>query len=117
MSSNCCYLPKEEVWEKKIATMIVKMEILEFTSKEAAAPLMSLAAPLWFLNFGKNPNSGIFFRNFEFFENFENYELKTSSIDATPIFIFCPPGCVKMPELQLPGRRLQQVRQCLRVQP
>ena len=23
-------------------------EILEFTSKEAAAPLMSLAAPLWF---------------------------------------------------------------------
>ena len=23
MSSNCCYLPKEEVWEKKIATMII----------------------------------------------------------------------------------------------
>ena len=35
----------------------------------------------------------------------------------TPIFIFCQPGCVKMPELQLPGRGLQQVRQCLRVQP
>ena len=26
----------------------LKMEILEFTSKEAAAPLISLAAPLWF---------------------------------------------------------------------
>ena len=37
----------------------LKMEILEFTSKEAAAPLMSLAAPLWF---------------WKFFENFENYE-------------------------------------------
>ena len=31
----------------------LKMEILEFTSKEAAAPLMSLAAPLWFWNFWK----------------------------------------------------------------
>ena len=27
------------------------MEILEFTGKEAAAPLMSLAAPLWFWKF------------------------------------------------------------------
>ena len=26
----------------------LKMEILELTSKEAAAPLMSLAAPVWF---------------------------------------------------------------------
>ena len=31
----------------------LKMEILEFTSKEAAAPLMSLAAPLWFWKFWK----------------------------------------------------------------
>ena len=30
---------------------IIKMEILEFTSKEAAAPLMSLTAPLWFWKF------------------------------------------------------------------
>merc|ERR1712126_601137 len=29
----------------------LKMEILEFTSKEVAAPLMSLAAPLWFWKF------------------------------------------------------------------
>ena len=51
-------------------------EILEFTSKEAAAPLMSLAAPLWFWKFWKKIlDFGIFFRNFEFFENFENYEL------------------------------------------
>ena len=54
----------------------LKMEILEFTSKEAAAPLMSLAAPLWFWKFWKKIlDFGIFFRNFEFFENFENYEL------------------------------------------
>ena len=47
----------------------LKMEILEFTSKEAAAPL-------WFWNFWeKNLDFGIFFRNFDFFENFENYEL------------------------------------------
>ena len=31
----------------------LKMEILEFTSKEAAAPLMSVAAPLWFWKFWK----------------------------------------------------------------
>ena len=54
----------------------LKMEVLEFTSKEAAAPLMSLAAPLWFWKFWKKIlDFGIFFRNFEFFENFENYEL------------------------------------------
>ena len=45
----------------------LKMEILEFTSKEAAAPLMSLAAPLWFWKFWKKIlDFGIFFRNFEF---------------------------------------------------
>ena len=54
----------------------LKMEILEFTSKKAAAPLMSLAAPLWLRKFWKKIlDFGIFFRNFEFFENFENYEL------------------------------------------
>ena len=31
----------------------LKMEILEFTSKEAVAPLMSLAAPLWYWKFWK----------------------------------------------------------------
>ena len=50
----------------------LKMEILEFTSKEAAAPLMSLAAPLWFWKFWKkNLDFGILFGNFEFFENYE----------------------------------------------
>ena len=54
----------------------LKMEILEVTSKEAVAPLMSLAAPFWFWNFRKKIlDFGIFFWNFEFFENFETYEL------------------------------------------
>ena len=54
----------------------VKLEILEFTCKEAAAPLMSLAAPLRVWKFWKIIlDFGIFFRNLEFFENFENYEL------------------------------------------
>ena len=54
----------------------LKMEILEFTSKEAAAPLMSLAAPLWFWKFWeKILDFRIFFRNFEFFEKIENFEL------------------------------------------
>ena len=40
----------------------LKMEILEFTSKEAAAPLMSLAAPLWFWKFREeNSEFGKFF--------------------------------------------------------
>ena len=40
----------------------LKMEILEFTSKEAAAPLMSLAAPLWYWKFWeKNLDFGNFF--------------------------------------------------------
>ena len=59
-----------------LAETVFFPEILEFTSKEAAAPLMSLAAPLWFWKFWKKIlDFGIFFRNFEFFENFENYEL------------------------------------------
>ena len=55
----------------------LKMEILEFTSKEAAAPLMSLAASLWFWKFWKKIlDFRFFFRNFDFFENFENYSIK-----------------------------------------
>ena len=43
----------------------LKMEILEFTSEEAAAPLMSLAAPLWFWKFReKNSEFGNFFPKF-----------------------------------------------------
>ena len=61
----------------------LKMEILEFTSKEAAAPLMSLAAPLWFWKFWKKIlDFGIFFRNFENYENFQNFELKFPKSEA-----------------------------------
>ena len=56
------------------------MEILEFISKEAAAPLMSVAASLWFWKFWKkNLNLGIFFQNFE---NFQNFELKFPKSEA-----------------------------------
>ena len=52
----------------------LKMEILEFTSKEAAAPLMSVAAPLWFWKFWKKIlDFGIFFRNFEFESENDSY--------------------------------------------
>ena len=51
----------------------LKMEILEFTSKEAAAPLMSVAVPLWFWKFReKNSKLWIFFANLKIIENFEN---------------------------------------------
>ena len=50
-----CYSPRA------IAIIGKKMEILEFSSKEAAAPLMSVAAPLWFLKFReKIENFGFF---------------------------------------------------------
>ena len=50
----------------------LKLEILELTSKEAAAPWMSLAAPLWLWKFWKKFKILEFFsRNFEFFEHFE----------------------------------------------
>ena len=42
------YVIYPELWQFSL-----KMEILEFTSKEAAAPLMSLAAPLRFWKFWK----------------------------------------------------------------
>ena len=51
------YVIYPELWQ-----FSVEMEILEFTSKEAAAPLMSLAAPLWFWKFWeKILDFGIFF--------------------------------------------------------
>ena len=40
-----CYIPRA------MAILGKKMEILEFTSKEAAAPLVSVAVPLWFWKF------------------------------------------------------------------
>ena len=49
----------------------LRKEILEFSSKEAAAPLMSLAAPMWFWKFWKKIlNFRIFFPKFWKFENF-----------------------------------------------
>ena len=63
------YVIYPELWQ-----FPVKMENLEFTSNEAAAPLMSVAAPLWFWKFWKQiENFGIFFRNFESFENYEEF--------------------------------------------
>ena len=61
----------------------LKMEILEFARKEAAAPLMSLAAPLWFWKFReKNSEFGNFFPKFWKFENFQNFELKLPKLEA-----------------------------------
>ena len=52
-------------------------------SEEAAAPLMSVAAPLWFWKFWKKIlDFGIFFRNFENYENFQNFELKFPKSEA-----------------------------------
>ena len=51
----------------------LRMEILELTSKEAAAPLMSLAAPLWFWKFWKKILE--FKKKFRNFENYENFEI------------------------------------------
>ena len=57
-----CYIPQAMAIPGK------KMEILGLTSKEAAAPLMSVAAPLWFWKFREK------IQNFGFFlANFENY--------------------------------------------
>ena len=50
------------------------MKILELASKEAAAPLMSVAAPWWCWKFWSQiKNFGIFFQNFESFENYEEF--------------------------------------------
>ena len=50
------------------------MKTFELASKEAAAPLISVTAPLWFWKFWKQiENFGIFFRNFESFEKYEEF--------------------------------------------
>ena len=50
------------------------MKKLKLATKEAAAPLMSVAAPLWFWKFWKQIKKfGIFFRNCERFENYEGF--------------------------------------------
>ena len=49
------------------------MEIFDFINKEAAAPLMSVAAPLWFWKFrDKKITFWIFWQILENMENFEN---------------------------------------------
>ena len=56
------YVIYPELWQCSVK----KMEILEFISEEAAAPLMSEAAPLYFWKFReKNSKFWIFFANFE----------------------------------------------------
>ena len=51
------YVIYPKLWQFSVK----KMEILEFTSDEAAAPLMSVAAPLWFRKLReKNLNFGFF---------------------------------------------------------
>ena len=51
-----------------------KFLVLELASKEAAASLMSVAAPLWFWKFWKlTKHFEIFYRNFESFEIYENF--------------------------------------------
>ena len=50
------------------------MKTFELASKEAAAPLMSVTAPLWFWKFWKQIEIlEFFFRNFESFENCEEF--------------------------------------------
>ena len=44
MSSNCCYLPKEEVWEKKIATMIVDSDAMMYTDHDHDANIYGTLA-------------------------------------------------------------------------
>ena len=47
------------------------MEFFELISKEAAAPLMSVAGLMWFWKFwGKNQNFGFFFENAENYREF-----------------------------------------------
>ena len=51
------YVIYPELWK-----LLKKMKILSLASEEAAAPLMSVAAPLWFWKFlKKNSEFGIFF--------------------------------------------------------
>ena len=57
------------------------MEILEFTSDEAAAPLMSVAAPLWFRKLReKKPKFWIFLQVLKIMENFEKLRIVISKV-------------------------------------
>ena len=70
-----CYSPRA------IAIIGKKMEILEFTSKEAAAPLMSVAAPLWLWKFQKKiQNFGFFLQILKIMENFEKLRIIISNV-------------------------------------
>ena len=58
----------------------LKMEILEFTSKEAAAPLMSFVAPLWFWKFWKKIlDFGIFS---EILKNLKNLKVMSHNFQS-----------------------------------
>ena len=59
----------------------LKMEILEFTSEEASAPLMSVAAPIWFWKFRKKTKFfGIFLQILKIMENVEKLQIIISKI-------------------------------------
>ena len=58
----------------------VKMEILEFTSKEVAAPLMSVAAPLWFWKFREKIKNFVFLQILKIMENFEKLRIIISKV-------------------------------------
>ena len=61
------------------------MEFFEFTSKEAAAPMMSVAAPLWFwISWKTIQNFGEKIQNFGFclkiMESFEKLRVMSSKV-------------------------------------
>ena len=57
------------------------MEILEFTSKEAVAPLISMAAPFWFWKFReRNSKFWIFLQILKIMENFEKLQIIVSEV-------------------------------------
>ena len=64
------------------------MEILEITSKEAAAALMSLAAPLWFWKYWKK-NSRFTFKHI--FLNREFPKIGNSFLGFKPLFLGIKP--------------------------
>ena len=58
-----------------------KKEISEVTSKEAAAPLMSVAAPLWFWKFWEKIKFfGFFLKILKIMENFEKLQIIISKV-------------------------------------
>ena len=61
----------------------LKIQILEFTSKEAAASLMSMAAPVWFWKFWeKNSEFGNFFSKILKFWKFSKFWTKISKVGS-----------------------------------